>query len=127
MLENKITNPDKKDNESAYSSVLEIDCNKLVVICGQVAEDENEDIVGDTIEEQTKQVFKNCLENLAKANCTLENVFKVNVYIKNIEDWSCFNDVFKTIFTNKTKPVRTTVQAGLLDDYLIEVELWAAK
>ncbi len=127
MLENKITNPDKKDNESAYSSVLEIDCNKLVVICGQVAEDENEDIVGNTIEEQTKQVFKNCFENLAKANCTLENVFKVNVYIKNIEDWSRFNDVFKTIFTNKTKPVRTTVQAGLLDGYLIEVELWAAK
>lgn len=122
-------NPDTSIAESQlpYSSVLEIECKTLVVICGQVAEDQDDNIIGTTIEEQTKQVFQNCHERLQQAHCTLDDVFKVNVYLQRIEDWSRFNAVFAQYFSKDPKPVRTTVQAGLLSDFLIEVELWAAK
>lgn len=128
-MNHKITNPNTslEDAELPYSTVLEIECQKLVVICGQVAEDENDNIIGNNIIEQAHQVFKNCQKQLAKANCTLDNVFKINIYLQSIEDWASFNEVFKIYFTGTVKPVRTTVQSGLLSEFLIEIELWAAK
>jgi 2-iminobutanoate/2-iminopropanoate deaminase len=123
----KNVNTSIEDADLAYSTVLEVECSKLVVICGQVAEDSDDNIVGTTIEDQATQVFKNCQAQLIKANCTLDDVFKVNIYLQRIEDWPRFNDIFKAFFSTDPKPVRTTVQAGLLPGFLIEVELWAAK
>ncbi|MGL4982168.1 MAG: RidA family protein [Treponemataceae bacterium] len=110
-----------------YSKVLEIDASKLVVICGQVGEDENEELVGDTIEVQTEASLKNCQTQLNHAGCSLTDVFKVNIYIANMSDWSRLNAIYLKFFTNEKLPVRTTVQAGLPEGYLVEIEMWATK
>ena len=70
-----------------YSPVLEVEFNKLVLISGQAPIDIDGNVVGTTIEEQTEFTLKNCLNQLSKANCTFADVFKVNVYLTDLEYW----------------------------------------
>src|SRR5262249_5479441 len=109
-----------------YSPVLEVQADKLVVISGQVALDLDGNIVGDTIEEQTRQTLTNCRRLLESAGCTFEDVFKVNAFMTNLEDWNRFNAVYVEIMP-EPRPVRTTVGVKLLRTFLIEIEMWAAK
>ena len=109
-----------------YSPVLEISCSKLVVISGQTSTRMDGVIEGDTLEEQTRLVLNNCKTQLAVAGCTFENVFKVNVYMKDLSGWEEFNRIYREILPDP-KPVRTAVQTGLLPGILVEVEMWAAK
>lgn len=109
-----------------YSPVLEItNINKLVVISGQAALDMEGNVLGDTIEEQTAATLKNCEMQLKRAGCSLEDVFKVNVFLTDLEEWPRFNQVYAEIMP-KPLPVRTAVKAGLLQTFKVEIEMWAA-
>jgi 2-iminobutanoate/2-iminopropanoate deaminase len=109
-----------------YSPVLEVEANKLVVISGQAPVDMEGNVVGETIEEQTEYTLENCKKQLAKAGCTFTDVFKVNVYLTDLDNWPRFNNVYAKHFPEPL-PVRTAVQTGLLLTFLVEVEMWAAK
>ncbi|WP_299528921.1 RidA family protein [Ulvibacterium sp.] len=109
-----------------YAPVLEVNPGKLVVISGQAAIDKEGNVIGETIEEQTAYTLDNCALQLASAGCALQDVFKVNVYIKDLKEWSRFNAVYKNYFT-EPKPVRTAVESGLLMTLRVEVEMWAVK
>jgi 2-iminobutanoate/2-iminopropanoate deaminase len=109
-----------------YSPVLEIQADRLVVISGQVAIDPQGNIVGDTIEEQTRATLENCRRQLDSAGCTFEDVFKVNAYMTDLNDWNRFNVVYMEIIP-EPRPARTTIGAKLLRTFLIEIEMWAVK
>ncbi len=109
-----------------YSPVLEITCNKVVVISGQTSTAMDGRVLGETVEEQTRLVLENCKNQLATAGCTLEQVFKVNVYMKDLGEWGAFNAIYQEIMP-EPRPVRTAVQTGLLPGILVEIEMWAAK
>ncbi|MGL5955039.1 MAG: RidA family protein [Brevinema sp.] len=109
-----------------YSPVLEVEFNKLVLISGQAPIDLDGNIIGTTIEEQTHFTMENCKKQLAQAGCTLDDVFKVNVYLTDLDMWPKFNEVYIGYF-QKPLPVRTAVQTGLLYTFLVEIEMWAAK
>lgn len=107
-----------------YSPVLKIDARHLVVISGQVAVDIAGSVVGETIEEQTVATLRNCENQLATADCRLEDVFKVNVYLSDLAHWARFNAVYESVMIEPL-PVRTAVQAVLLPGFLVEIEMWA--
>ncbi len=109
-----------------YSPVLEVNPNRIVVISGQAALDNEGNVIGDTIEEQTRATLDNCQKQLTTAGCNMADVFKVNVYLTDLENWPRFNEVYKTYFP-EPKPVRTAVQTPLLSTFLVEIELWAVK
>jgi 2-iminobutanoate/2-iminopropanoate deaminase len=109
-----------------YSPVLEVDAQHLVVLSGQVAVDLDGNVVGATIEEQTAATLNNCAGHLAAAGCTLADVFKVNIYLKDLGDWSRFNVVYEELM-EEPLPARTAVQAVLLPGFLVEIEMWAVK
>lgn len=109
-----------------YSPVLEIDPGKLVVISGQAAIDASGNVVGETIEEQTEITLDNCSQQLATAGCGFEDVFKVNVFMTDLDLWPRFNEVYKRRMP-EPRPVRTAVQSGLLLTLLVEIEMWAVK
>ncbi|MCL2852846.1 MAG: RidA family protein [Defluviitaleaceae bacterium] len=109
-----------------YSPVLEVRCDKLVVISGQVAVNPDGEIVGKTIEEQTRATIENCKTQLAYADCTLDDVFKANIYLTDLAQWGAMNSVYVEMMP-KPLPVRTAVQAALLPGFLVEIEMWAAK
>ena len=60
------------------------------------------------IKAQTVQVFENIKEILAAGGATLNDVVKVQVFLKNPADFKPMNEVYKTYFTTH-KPTRTTV------------------
>jgi 2-iminobutanoate/2-iminopropanoate deaminase len=109
-----------------YSPVLEVDASRLVVISGQVAVDMHGTVVGDTIEEQTLATLRNCANQLESAACSLRDVFKVNIYLTDLGNWSRFNAVYGSMM-GEPLPVRTAVQAVLLPGFLVEIEMWAVK
>lgn len=109
-----------------YSPVLVVNPGKFVVISGQAAIDSAGNVVGDSIEEQTAYTLENCRKQLASADCSLEDVFKVNVFLADLDHWPQFNQVYKEYFP-EPRPVRTTVQSGLLMTLLVEIEMWAVK
>ena len=109
-----------------YSPVLEVDARHLVVISGQVAVDLEGHVIGETIEEQTRATLRNCAAQLSSADCGLEDVFKVNIYLADLGHWARFNDIYETMMPEPL-PVRTAIQAVLLPDFLVEIEMWAVK
>jgi 2-iminobutanoate/2-iminopropanoate deaminase len=109
-----------------YSPVLEVDARMLIVISGQVAVDSDGNVIGTTIEEQTRVTLDNCAYQLATAGCSFADVFKANIYLTDLADWSRFNAVYETALPDP-RPVRTAVQAALLPGFLVEIEMWAVK
>jgi 2-iminobutanoate/2-iminopropanoate deaminase len=109
-----------------YSPVLEVRADRLIVLSGQVAVDIAGRVVGTTIEEQTLAALENCRRQLATAGAGLADVFKVNIYLADLTDWRRFNAVYEKEMPLPL-PVRTAVQAILLPDFQVEIEMWAVK
>jgi 2-iminobutanoate/2-iminopropanoate deaminase len=109
-----------------YSPVLEVDAARLVVLSGQVAVDLDGKTIGATMEEQAKAALANCERQLVSAGCGLSDVFKVNVYLSDLAEWAEFNAVYERTMPGPL-PVRTAVQAILLNGFRVEIEMWAVK
>ncbi len=107
-----------------YSPVLEVAGDRFVVISGQAAIDPDGRVVGDSLDEQTEHTIANCRRQLESARCGLEDVFKVTVYMTDLQRWGDFNRVYKRLMP-EPRPVRTAVQVGLLPGLLVEIEMWA--
>lgn len=109
-----------------YSPVLEVDARRIVVISGQVAVAPDGSTIGVTIEEQTRATLANCERLLVGAGSTLADVFKVNVYLRDLAEWDAFNAIYRNIMPEPW-PARTAIQAVLLPEYRVEVEMWSVK
>lgn len=109
-----------------YSPVLEVKADRLVVISGQVAVDLDGNPVGETMEEQAIAALDNCRRQLESAGCGFSDVFKVNVYLADLAEWSRFNAIYQKSMPPPL-PVRTAVQAILLNGFKVEIEMWAVK
>ncbi|MCF0122926.1 MAG: RidA family protein [Ruminiclostridium sp.] len=76
---------------------------------------------------QTVQALENVAAVLKEAGLTLDNVVKTTCYLKNMEDFSLFNEIYGQYFVN-TKPARSCFQvAKLPKDAMVEIEVIAAK
>jgi len=66
-----------------------------------------------TIEEQTRQALLNVEAVLKEAGTDLNKVVKVTVFVKNMENFSRINEVYKEFFTDH-KPARSLIEAAKL-------------
>ncbi len=105
-----------------YSQAIKV--GNLMFASGQIAlNPKTGEMVGSTIQEQSEQVMKNISGLLGAAGASFENVVKTTCFLKNIEDFSAFNEVYGRYFTNHL-PARSAVGvAGLPKGALIEVEV----
>ena len=108
-----------------YSPVLNVNTNNIIVISGQASIDKIGKIIGDNIEVQTELTLRNCQTQLLSAGASLNDVFKVNVYLKDIKHWDRFNVIYKKYFIDP-KPVRTAIECGLIEGLIVEIEMWAS-
>lgn len=84
------------------------------------------EVVGSTIQEQTEQVLKNIAAILKEVDCSFQQVVKTTCFLKNMEDFASFNEVYATAFSAHM-PARSAVEvARLPKDVLIEIEIIAA-
>lgn len=83
-------------------------------------------IEGENIAEQTHRVCKNLEAVLSAAGSSLKNAVKTVCFLKNMEDFAAFNEVYAQYFTEK--PARSCVAVKMLPkDTLVEVEVIAEK
>lgn len=96
----------------------------LVYVSGQVAYDgeKAEPVQGD-IEVQARQTLYNLKTVLEAAESSLDRIIKLTCILPNFsEDYLGFNKVFQEFFPGPYYPARTTVQAGLLGGFVVEIE-----
>ncbi|AKI96704.1 Rid family detoxifying hydrolase [Kosmotoga pacifica] len=73
-------------------------------------------------EKAFKRAIENFLEIVKAAGGTPESVIKVNVYIKDLEYFSTFNEIYAHYFKNH-KPARAVIEvARLPKDAIVEIE-----
>ena len=97
----------------------------FVYVSGQVPTVDGEVIVGNIVA-QTEQVIANIKSVLALADCTLEHVVKVNVWLDDARDFQSFNRVFKEYF-GAHPPARACVVSPMVVDCKVEVDCVAWK
>jgi enamine deaminase RidA (YjgF/YER057c/UK114 family) len=107
-----------------YSPALVVQPGRLVVISGQAAIDDDGSIPSPDITAQARHTLENCRRQLHAAGASLGDVFKVNVYLRDLADWEQFNEVYREVMPDPL-PVRTAVGTDLLSALLVEVEMWA--
>lgn len=106
-----------------------VDTGNLLFLSGQLpivpAEGK---IVAADIEGQTKQALENVKAILESSGCSMDNVVKTTVYLKDIADFGKMNEVYKGFFTEGNYPARSAFQvAALPQGALVEIETVALK
>ena len=96
----------------------------FVFVGGQVARDENGNLIARGIEAQTRQTMKNVAQALAVAGYTLEDVVKTMVWLADARDFDEFNRVYGEFFPGN-RPARSTIQANNMVGTEIEIEVIA--
>lgn len=94
---------------------------KFVFVAGQVGTDPKSGKLPEGIAAQTKQTLENVKAIVEAAGATLNDVIRVGVYLRDIQDFSAMNDVYRTYFI-QNQPARSTIQAGLVGQFLIEID-----
>lgn len=98
----------------------------FVFISGQVAMTESGEIEPGGIEAQTHRTMENLIKALALADCVLEDVAKVGVWLDDPRDFWTFNRVYAGYFPNGG-PARSTVRSQLMVDAKVEIDAVAYK
>lgn len=106
-----------------YSQAIE--AKPFLYTSGQIPLTEKGVLVDGDVKQQTEQVFKNLIAILAERGLTLNDVVKVTVFLKDMNDFTMMNEVYATFFANH-KPARSTIEvARLPKDVLVEIEMIA--
>ena len=126
-MEKEFLNPAGMPVLPGFSQVVTATEGKIVFISGQVAFNENNELVGkDDLRAQAVQTFENVKKALAAVGGTFEDVLKTNIYIVDYKtDMIGLIREVRSQYLPQDKPPASTligVQALALEGLLIEVE-----
>jgi len=74
---------------------------------------------------RVRKALDNLKEALESAGSSLANVVSVRCWVSDWANWEAMNEIYATYFTHDPKPVRATVEAGLLPPYMFEIQATA--
>ena len=99
--------------------------NGHVFLSGQIPLNSNGELLDGNIQEQVMLVFRNIEYLLETQNCTLQNIVKLTVFLKDIENFDAVNDKMIELL-EEPYPARSLVQAAALPKNVdIEIEVIA--
>lgn len=104
-----------------YSQAIKT--NDYVFISGQLGIDPTTgNLITNEVESQTKQALKNLEAILLEANCSINQIVKCTIFVKDMKAFNVINTCYQTFFGNH-KPARSTIEvAALPKDGLVEIE-----
>jgi 2-iminobutanoate/2-iminopropanoate deaminase len=97
---------------------------RMIFVSGLTSRDQDGSVVGaGDIRAQTRQVLENLTAILAAGNATLDDVVKVSVFIRHMEDFDAIHEVRREFFATDP-PASTMVEVSRMVDErsLIEIE-----
>ncbi|WP_086348023.1 RidA family protein [Candidatus Enterococcus clewellii] len=80
------------------------------------------ELVADSIKEQTEQCLRNIQAIIESVDHVLEDLVKVNIYLKDIADLTAVDEVYGTFFPNGTPARRVVAVSELPKNALIQIE-----
>src|SRR5262245_46111651 len=101
---------------------------RLVVVSGQVAQNERGELVGPgDPAAQARQVFENLRRCLAQAGAGFDDVVKLAFFVLDVADLPAVRAARDAVIDTARPPASTAVQVAALvaPGYLLEVEAWA--
>ena len=103
-----------------YSQAIEM--GDMIYLSGQIPLDPKTMELVQGEENQIRQVFKNITAICEEANCSLNDIVKLNVSLQDLSMFSLVNEVMSELFS-EPYPARAALQVARLPlDSLIEVE-----
>lgn len=96
----------------------------FIFVSGQVPVGADGAVVAGGIEAQTRQVMENVQAALKLAGAELTDVVKTFVVLRDAKDFAAFNHAYAAFFASDP-PARTTLEARLMIDILVEIEATA--
>ena len=116
-----VVSPRAPSGAGPYSPALRV--GDFIFISGQSSIDpDTHEILGKTIEEQTRISIGYLKALLEAAGATLGDVVKVTTFLADAEDYERFSAVYEEFFYEEPLPTRSTVSAGQVWDHLIKIE-----
>lgn len=103
--------------------------NNTLYSSGQIAiNPKTNQLITDTIENETTMVMENLKAVLNAAGMTFENVVKASIFISDMHNFSKINAVYATYFKDETAPARETVEVANLPKFVnVEISVIAIK
>ena len=99
--------------------------NGHIFLSGQIPLNSNGELLDGNIQEQVALVFQNIRHLLETQNCTLQNIVKLTVFLKDIENFDAVNDKMIELL-EEPYPARSLVQAAALPKNVdVEIEVIA--
>lgn len=88
----------------------------VVYVSGQIGLDpETSELVGETFEDEVKQVFENLSHILEAAEGTMNDVVRVDIFLMNMDQFELVNQIYKTWLGDvDVLPVRQTIEVSKL-------------
>jgi 2-iminobutanoate/2-iminopropanoate deaminase len=101
----------------------------LIFTSGNISLNKAGEMVGEgDIKVQSVQVMENLKAVVEASGGKLSTVIKTTCFLKNMNDFAAFNEVYASYFPAENAPARSTVEvARLPKDVLVEVEAIAYK
>ncbi|MBN2135733.1 MAG: RidA family protein [Acidobacteria bacterium] len=122
----KIINTDKAPAAiGPYSQAVKT--GNMLFVSGQIPIDpKSSELISTSIKDQFDCILKNIKAILEEAGMTLKNVVKVEVFLKDMNDFGEMNEAYKTYFT-EDYPARVAIEvARLPKDADIEISCIAS-
>ena len=99
--------------------------NGHIFLSGQIPLDSHGELLDGNIQEQVALVFQNIQHLLETQNCTLQNIVKLTVFLKDIQDFDDVNNKMIELL-EEPYPARSLIQAAALPKNVdVEIEVIA--
>ena len=109
-----------------YSQAISAGASRLVFVSGQISSGPSGEMVGRTAAEQAEVCLKNIGAILEAADCGMDSVVKVTVFLKSMDDFGAVNEVYARFFEPPC-PARACIGGlELPKGALVEIEAVAA-
>lgn len=123
-MKEKIYSKEAPEPLGPYSQAIKIsDFDDLVFISGQIPIDpETGELIDDDIKKATRQTLENIKSIIVKSDASIDDVVKVQIYLRNFDDFDDMNEVYEEYFKD-SKPARAAVEVSKIGlDAPIEID-----
>jgi enamine deaminase RidA (YjgF/YER057c/UK114 family) len=110
---------------AGYSHVVEVKGGRTLYIAGQLAVDNEGNLVGrGDFRAQVKQVFENLKSRLEEGGASFKDVVKLNYYLADASNLQALRDTRDSYINTENPPASTLVVVKQLvrEEYLLEIE-----
>lgn len=124
MQRSKIAPSNFTPTMGAYSHGYTVDVGdaRFIFVTGQIALDENGEVVSDDVVEQTRYVFNRIDRILKEGQASFADVVKAQIFVTDISDFSKVSPIRNEYFAD-SEPVSTLVEVSSLVHASCKIEI----